>query len=258
MKILWVLFRKEMMELTRNYKWMWMPMVFILFGLTEPLTAYYLPEILNSVGDLPEGTVIQIPTPSSEEVLLSTISQFNTFGILVVVLGFMGIVSGERKSGNAVMVLVKPVSYHAYIYSKWLSATVLIWVSYILGMLSSWYYINLLFEDIQAAAFLQTLFVYGIWLTFIITLVIFFSSIVNVSGLAAFFTIGLSILLNFVSGYLTKKLKWSPAQLSNYLDNILFNQTWPKNLTITIILTSTLCLIILLITPVLFKKKELS
>ncbi|MGM0854299.1 MAG: ABC transporter permease [Bacillota bacterium] len=257
MKTVWVLFRKEMQELTRNYKMIWMPIVFILFGLTEPLTAFYLPDIINSVGDLPEGTVISVPTPSSEEVLLSTISKFSTFGVLIIVLGFMGMIAGERNSGNAVMVLVKPVSYAAYIYSKWMAAFVLVWVSYGLGMISSWYYIHVLFKGIDFTVFVQGLLVYGLWLTFILTLVVFFSSLVKVSGLVAFYTIGIAILLTIVSGYMTRTLKWSPGQLSNYVNEIVLHSTWPDHLTGTIILTTILCLAILLIAPPLFKKKDL-
>lgn len=257
MKTVWVLFRKEMLELTRNYKMIWMPIVFILFGLTEPLTAFYLPDIIHSVGDLPEGTVISIPTPSSEEVLLSTISQFSTFGVLIIVLGFMGMIAGERKSGNAVMVLVKPVSYAAYIYSKWMAAFVLVWVSYGLGMISSWYYIHVLFNGIGITAIVQGFLVYGLWLTFILTMVVFFSSLVKTSGLAGFVTIGITLLLTVVSGYMTKTLKWSPGQLSNYVNEIVLYSTWPDHLTGTIIFTIILCLAILLIAPPLYKKKDL-
>lgn len=258
MKIGWILFKKELLESARNYKWLWMPVIFVLFGLTEPLTAYYLPDILNSVGDLPEGTIIEIPTPSSGEVLISTIGQFNTFGVLIIVLAFMGIVSGERKSGRAAMVLVKPISYSAYIYSKWLASMVLVWSSYIVGMLASWYYINLLFEDIKAGLFLQTLGVYGVWLTFILTLVIFFSSLVKTSGLAAFYTLGISIILTFLSSSLPETLKWSPAQLTVYSSNILLQKTWPHDLTITLLFTGLFCLLIMIVVPSLFKKKELT
>ncbi|WP_201716216.1 ABC transporter permease [Rossellomorea arthrocnemi] len=258
MKIGWVLFRKEILEHIRNYKVIWMPIVFILFGLTEPLTAYYLPEIVQSVGDLPEGTVISIPSPSSGEVLLSIMSQFSTFGVLVIVLGFMGTVAGERKNGNAVMVLVKPVPYTSYIYSKWLAALVLVWVSYSLGMLSGLYYINILFDGIDFNTFIQGFLVYGLWLTFIMTLVIFFSSLVQTPGLSAFYTIGSTILITLFSGYMTKILKWSPGQLTNYVNDLILHERWTENLSGTFVLTSILCLSILLITPILSRKIELS
>jgi ABC-2 type transport system permease protein len=258
MKLVWVLFKKELMESARNFKWLWVPIVFIVLGLTEPLTAYYLPEILNSVGDLPEAAVIDIPPPSAGEVLMSTISQFNMIGVLVIVLGFMGIISSERKNGTAAMVLVKPVSYNAYIFSKWGGSLLLIWVSYIFGMLSSWYYINLLFENIPASAFFQSLFVFGMWLTFIMTMLLFFSSLVKASGIAAFSTIAVSIILGFLSSSLPEKMKWSPSRLSSYVMEIVNGEGWSGDLTVTMMVTGVLCLLLLLLTPILFKSKELT
>ena len=51
-----VLFQKEWRENVRNFKILWIPLVFILFGISEPLTNYYLSQILNAVGNMPEGT----------------------------------------------------------------------------------------------------------------------------------------------------------------------------------------------------------
>ncbi|MEH7526490.1 hypothetical protein V7149_24970 [Bacillus sp. JJ1503] len=47
----WVtLFNKEMVELSRNFKWIWVPIVFILLAVKEPLTVYFMPQILDAVG----------------------------------------------------------------------------------------------------------------------------------------------------------------------------------------------------------------
>ena len=71
-----VLFQKEWRENIRNFKILWIPLVFILFGITEPVMNYYMPQILSSVGNLPEGTVIEFPSMTSEQILMSTISQY--------------------------------------------------------------------------------------------------------------------------------------------------------------------------------------
>ncbi|WP_421378927.1 ABC transporter permease [Bacillus salacetis] len=258
MKQFVVLLKKELLESRRNFKWMWMPIVFILFGITEPLTAYYMPDILDAVGNLPEGAVIEIPPPTSEEVLLSTIGQYSMMGVLVIVLGFMGTVAGERKNGSASLVLVKPVSYHSYILSKWAAAMILVWISYILGMLSSWYYINILFENISAESFLKALVTYGFWLSFVVTLTVFFSSLTSSPGVAAFSAIAVSIFLSFLSGTFSNQLEWFPSQLSSYTAEILMEGKWSGDLTMTIAATVVLIIILIATSPVLFKKRELS
>lgn len=258
MKQFFVLLRKELLESRRNFKWIWMPIVFILFGITEPLTAFYMPDILDAVGNLPEGAVIEIPPPSSQEVLLAVISQYSTLGVLVIVLGFMGTVAGERKNGSASLVLVKPVSYFSYILSKWAAAIILVGVSYVIGMVASWYYINILFEGIAVSDFIQALLAYGIWLSFIVTLTIFFSSLTSSPGLAAFLTIGFSIFITFLSSTLSSQLKWFPSQITSYVSEILGKGNWSSDLTLTLIVTLGIITLIMAAAPLLFKKGKLA
>ncbi|TYS19135.1 ABC transporter permease subunit [Rossellomorea vietnamensis] len=254
MKQFFVLLRKELLESRRNFKWIWMPIIFILFGITEPLTAFYMPDILDAVGNLPEGAVIEIPPPSSQEVLLAVISQYSTLGVLVIVLGFMGTVAGERKNGSASLVLVKPVSFFSYILSKWAAAIILVGVSYVIGMVASCYYINILFDGIAVSDFIQALLAYGIWLSFIVTLTIFLSSLTSSPGLAAFSTIGLSIFITFFSSMLSSQLKWSPSQITSYVTEILVNGNWSTDLNLTLIITLGIIILIMTATPLLFKR----
>jgi len=64
-----VLYKKEWLEIIRSYKLIWVPLVFILLGAMQPVTTYFLPEILANAGNLPNGTVIKIPTPHASDVL---------------------------------------------------------------------------------------------------------------------------------------------------------------------------------------------
>ena len=56
-----ILFKKEMKESMRNGKWIWIPVVFMIIGVSQPLTSYYMPQILEAAGNLPDGAVIEIP-----------------------------------------------------------------------------------------------------------------------------------------------------------------------------------------------------
>src|SRR5690606_36374281 len=105
-------------EMARNFKVIWVPLTFLFLGAIDPLTAYYMPKIIDALGGLPEGTVIEIPLPSPGESLLMSVGQFDTLGVLIIALMLMGTVAGERKSGVAEMVLVKPVPVGFYISAK--------------------------------------------------------------------------------------------------------------------------------------------
>ena len=215
MKKWFVLHRKEWLEMTRNYKVIWIPLVFVLFGLMQPITSYYMPEILKNASNLPEGSIIQIPTPSSGEVLAQTLGQFNQIGVLVLVLAFMGIVSSERKSGMLKAILVKPVSFSSYITAKWMSAVLLSFVAIFLGMIASWYYTVLLIGDFPFIDMVQGTLLYFMWILFLLTFTVFLSSLLKSSGFVAAFTLLVSILLSLLTSLLEKWMGWSPAQLTN-------------------------------------------
>ena len=211
-----VLFKKEWLEMTRNYKLLWLPLVFILFGILQPVTSYYMPVILESAGDLPEGTVIDIPLPTSAEVLVGTLGQYSQLGVLILTLAFMGIIAGERSSGVQEMILVKPVSYLNYVTAKWASMSILGLGSFLLGMVSSAYYTYLLIGDVEVGDAVNGTIVYGVWLLFLLTLTIFFSSFLKSSGLVAAVTIGIAIGLSALTSLLSKWMTWSPGKLSGH------------------------------------------
>lgn len=210
------LLQKEILEMWRNFKWIWVPISFILLGVSEPLSSYYLPQIIDSLGGLPEGTVIEIPTPTAPEVLFQSISQYSTIGLLIIVLTSMGLIAAERKSGVAELILVKPVSYFSYITAKWVGAVLLLWFSYFLGMVSSWYYVWILFDFIPFTDFLISVALFGLWLTFVLTITVFFNAIFKSPGVVGFVSMATVILVNLVSGMLKTVLEWSPSQLPSY------------------------------------------
>ncbi|MEK3889323.1 ABC transporter permease subunit [Bacillus sp. FSL K6-3431] len=254
-----VLFKKEWLEATRDFKWIWIPLVFIILGIMEPLTAYYTPQIIEEFGDLPPGTVIEIPLPTAGEVLVRTASQLNLFGVLVIILAFMGILAGERKSGTAAMILVKPVSYHAFVGAKWLHGAVLIGVSYLLGMLASWYYTYQLFDLVKVSDFFMGTMTFGIFLLFIFTLTLFFSSFSSKSGIAAFATLGTVIVLTMISSLLPEKFNWTPFGLTVYASKLwMGDQEVSGKIYIAFIVTVAMMALLTFLSIRIFKRKELA
>lgn len=258
MKQFSIFLKKECLESWRNYKWIWMPLVFILLGLTQPITTYYLPQFIESGGNLPEGAVIELPTPSASEVLFGTIdSQFNMIGILVVVLAFMAAIPGEKKSGSASLILVKPVSFISYILAKWTAALLVVWVSYFFGMLATWYYTYQLFEKVDLNLVVKAFFFYGFWLTFVVTLVFFFGCMVKSSGLNAFLTLATTIILSTSASFLTNKLLWLPSHLTKYTGELLMNKTFPEGMYEATLVAILFIALFLAAGVFIFKRKEL-
>ncbi|RIX50753.1 ABC transporter permease [Paenibacillus nanensis] len=213
---LMTLVRKEWLEQLRSFKLIWIPLVFALLGIMQPLTNYYMPVIIEKAGNMPEGAVIEMPVPSGAEVLAGTLSQFGMIGLLILALAFMGAVSGDRNSGAASLVLVKPVSFLSFILSKWLGMMTLLWGALLIGYAASWYYTWLLFETVDFAPFLLSYVLYGLWFTFILTAVLLFSTLLRSAAGAAFSALGLALLLTALSGIAPKYMGWSPSSLTGF------------------------------------------
>ncbi|MFD0588779.1 ABC transporter permease [Paenibacillus sp. GCM10027627] len=210
------LLHKEWLELSRSFKLVWVPLVFIVLGVMQPVTSYFMPEIIEKAGNMPEGAVIEIPLPSGAEVLAGTLSQFGMMGVLILVLASMGAVSGERNSGAATLTWVKPISFLAYIGSKWTSMVALSLGSLLAGYAAAWYYTVQLFEGVDPAAWLASYALFGFWLAFIMSVTLLFSSLLRSPPAAAFSALGLAVLLSLSASAMPKYMKWSPGTLSGY------------------------------------------
>ncbi|MEH7245175.1 ABC transporter permease [Neobacillus niacini] len=252
------LFQKEILEMWRNFKWIWVPITFILLGVSEPLTSYYMKDILDSLGGLPDGAVIDIPLPTAGAVLASGLSQYSTIGVLIIVLGTMGTIASERKSGVAAMILVKPVSYFSYVTSKWAGSLLLVWISLFIGYLSTWYYTGQLFDWVPIGEFFQSYVLYGLWLTVVLTVTIFFSASLLAPGMAGFISLALALVVSIISGALSHLLEWSPSQLTGYASALLAAGELPNDTLAASVLAILIIAILLWLSVVIFKKKELA
>ena len=223
-----VLLKKEWRENTRNYKVLWIPLVFIIFGIIEPITNHFLPQIMKTVGNMPEGVEFPWPEFRGEDIFTTLLGQYQLIGILVIILAFMGVISGERKNGTATLLYVRPISFHSYFLSKWIVVNAIVLGSVWLGFMASWYYISILFNHVNAAQVFAFIGTYSLWLVFVVTIVLTLSASFPTGG-----TAGLAILIIFlfqiIDALIGKYWTVSPWKLSTYAsywfnDNInLFN-----------------------------------
>lgn len=254
----WItLFKKEMMENWRNYKWIWVPLVITLLAIMDPLTTYYMPVILDTVGGLPEGAMFEFPTPSPIEAIMMSLGQLSSLGVLIIILISMQSIAGEIKSQISELVLVKPVRYHNYITSKWVAMLLIAWASLILSLITTWYYVEILFGELGWLSLVQIVFFYGLWFSLIITLSIFYSSLFKSPGLAGSATIGTTILLSVLTNLFGKYMKWSPSNLSTHLQQTLIDNEISRDLLITAGMTIFLIGFIITCSCLIFPRREM-
>lgn len=250
------LFQKELLESWRNYKWIWFPLVLIVLAIMDPISSYYMPLIIESVGGLPDGAVMEIPTPLPREVLMMSLGQIGSIGILVIVLISMGTIAGERKSGVAELILVKPVAHAHYITAKFVAIMTMVWISFFLAMVGSWYYTNLLFGEISFVSLLYVIFFYGLWLMFVVSIVVFLNTLFKNAGIIAFLSIIIVLSMSVLTQIFGRFITWSPNNISTYIHEYLITQEVSTDLIMTAIITVVLSAILIMASFFTFEKRD--
>src|SRR5690625_2570125 len=235
----WItLFKKEIVENWRNKKWIWVPIVMMVICSMDLISYYFLPEIINAVGGVPEGAVIEIPDLAPSEVITLSLEQLSLFGVIVIALITMGTIAGERTSGITEIILVKPVRYVNYVTSKWVVYVLLTTISLFIGMVMAWYYTNILYGSLSFMIVLKIILFYSLWLIFVLTLSIFFNTIFKSPGLVIASTMIFLAIMSGIDMAIGHKFTWFPNQLSNHIYDMVTNKSIPNELigTATIII----------------------
>jgi ABC-2 type transport system permease protein len=108
--------RKEVTEIRRTWRLWVIPGMLVFFGVTSPIIAALTPALVRSMAASQPGVVIQLPAPTALDAYAQFIKNLDQFVLLALVITGAGIVSGERASGTAILVLTKPLSRGA---SSW-------------------------------------------------------------------------------------------------------------------------------------------
>lgn len=111
--------RKETVEIVRTWRIWVLPGMLLFFALTGPLTAKFTPQILAAVGgDQLKVLVESMPAPTYLDSYAQWAKNLTQIALFAVIIIYGGLVSAERKSGTAILVLTKPVSRSAFVVAK--------------------------------------------------------------------------------------------------------------------------------------------
>ncbi|MFY0516794.1 ABC transporter permease [Lysinibacillus sp. UGB7] len=234
-----ILSKKEFSQMVKEYKILWLPIVFMLLGLTQPIMMYYLPMILESLGGV-EGIMID-PTmakPEGREVLASTLnSQFDQLGIIIVIVAVMSVIQAEKANGMLAFILTRPVSISSYLGSKIASHYLLAVLSLAVGYVASYGYTVFLFSPVPITQVILAFVLYCIWLLFIITFVTMLSTFFNSPAVIALVSIVALLLCRLIAGLHPVLDIFNPAGFSLRASSVLITGSvgawWELNLLVT-------------------------
>lgn len=128
---------KEAREILRTWRIWVLPGILLLFALTGPVLARFTPELLGAVGgDQFQG--LELATPTHHDAYAQWIKNLSGVALFALIIVYASVVSAERRSGTAVLVLTKPVSRTAFVLAKAVVHSAFLAVLVVGGTLITW------------------------------------------------------------------------------------------------------------------------
>lgn len=244
---------KEWRESWRSLKLVWIPLVFILLGISDPLVNYFMDDILKTVGNMPDGFSMTMPEFQPADLLAASTGQFQSIGLIVFIAAYIGTFSRERQNGTATLLYVRPISFTALFFSKWLVASIVAIVSAAAGYAGSMYYTVLLYGSVEWLKFFAMFGTYCVWLLFTMAVVVAMSAAFQTAVAATitivFIPVGL-IIDSLIGAF------WSvtPWKLPNYGLALLTDSVLMKNYWSTLLVVVGLMIAVIIVGVVMSKK----
>lgn len=117
---------KELQEIRRTWRIWVIPGMLLFFGITSPIVALVTPALVESLAGSQPGMVIQIPDPTALDGYGQFLKNLSQLVSLAIIIAGAGMVSTERSSGTALLVLTKPLSRAAFLSAKLLAELLLL------------------------------------------------------------------------------------------------------------------------------------
>ena len=254
-------FRKEIAELIKTVKGIVFAVIFLVIGISSPLITKLTPEIIKLAGieasaeEMDVLTAI-IPKPDSVESYKQFFSNFNSIGLLALIIVFAGIVSNEKNKNTAAYILTQNISRRQFILSKFVASVVFTFVSLVISMAAQIFYTKFLFDDNLIE--LKYIIIYSallfLYLFFILSIVIFSSVVTKTVTSSTFVAFLIFIAANIFSA-IPKIGKYMPPNINDI--SVLLQLKSAGDLTVNIIITAVCSIIFIIAGLELFNRQEL-
>jgi ABC-2 type transport system permease protein len=150
-----ILLRKELLESWRTLRLPVVVGLFLLVGLLSPLTARFLPEIIEAAAGDTLGS-FPIPTPTTADAVDQLVKNLGQFGALAAILLAMGSVANETERGTAAFILAHPVNRGAFLGAKAAAIGIVLAVAVASAIAIGWLYTSILFEPVPIGGWIAT------------------------------------------------------------------------------------------------------
>ncbi len=227
---LWPFLRKEALEILRTWRIWVLPGVLLFMGLSSPILASVMPEVMKSVTAQQPGIQVQLPPPTFTDAYGQWVKNLSQLVLWVVIISGGGIVSAEHRSGTAILALTKPLSRAAFVLGRTASSVVLLGVSALAGAALCFAATALLFPGAPAAPLPQATLAWLAAAVMVTCVMALASAVVESQAGAA--GIGFSVLgVLYFSGLWSPLARFGPVALLSAPDEFIAGKApelgWP-------------------------------
>jgi ABC-2 type transport system permease protein len=249
-----VFMRKELLEIPKTWRLWVLPGILVFLGLTTPILAAATPYLLKMTTQGQAGVVIKLPTPTSLEAYTQFMGNLVQLALLAVIVTGAGVVTGERRSGTAALMLSKPLTRAGFIVAKALSSLLILFASTALGAAICVLVTVILFDSAHVASFLASVLVWLALATMFATMMVFLSAAMDRQAPAAGTGIAVYVALFVLTGFPAVRDR-TPAGLLAANDALLSG----RHVALALPLSATLVLAVVLVgaAVIAFRRKEL-
>jgi ABC-2 type transport system permease protein len=246
--------KKEISEYIRTYKLLIMLAVFGVFGITNPLMAKLLPEILGSL--MTDGIIITIPEATAYDAWMQFFKNATQMGLIVTVILFSSVLSSELIRGTLINLLTKGLSRTAVILSKYTSMVLLWTVSIALCFGLTYGYTAYLFPGAEASNLLFSVFCLWLFGCFLLAALLF-SAVLTKSSYGCLLITGGAVAACMLVNIIPAAHRYNPISLATDNMALITNSVEPSSLHISILVSSVLSLLFVSLSALIFRKKQL-
>ncbi len=247
--------KKELLESYRNGKIIAVTAVFItILGIMNPLIALVTPYLLKAF--IPAEMGIEIADPTAFDSWLQFYSNMTQIGLVVIVVIYSGVLTGEYNRGTLINMLTKGLSRKNVIYSKYISAAFLWTVAYTFAFMATWIVTEIIWDNSILNHVILSGIYFWIFGLFLLAITILGGVIFkNMIG-PLLFTGGIAILLMLLN-LLPQIKKFNPMTLASSNLNLLSGSVDNGYFIFAFILTVSAIIGILILSVRLFNKKDI-
>ena len=211
--------RVEWLRLARTGRWIALLGVYLVFGLLGPVTARYLPSILQRAQS---EMIIIVPPPQPRDGIVNYLSQVTQIGLVVVVAVAAGALAFDARRGVAIFLRTRSPSVWRLIEPRLVVPAVAAVLAYTVGLVAAAYESVLLLGPLPGGPMIAGIICQAGYLVFVVTVVATAASLTR--GVLA--TVGLALgalIVLSLAGTVSALHDWLPSTLAGAPADLLTN-----------------------------------